>query len=237
MPRILARCPLSEMRQRALQLSRCNVEGFRLPGAPWAFQLAWNSGHAEAPPLLKTVGFQRVCSLGIDFLVRRNPGSLSESRFPGSFCWVEGTYPPATGGLCEQWRGEGVAEEIDISEVRATAPLRSFAQILACHTCSAVDSGARAHAAGGGGEGGRAPLRDLNAFVSEVRALNTKLEAGSVPDSEIKGAVQAFRLRPSRVELLRSGPEIWERFEWQQTSGTGPDAAMHWHGPRELMPY
>ena len=244
----LARCPLTEMRYRAAQLSRCNAAGFRLPGAPWAFQLARSSMQEEegfAAPMLKTVGFQRVSELGVDFLVRRSPdsggGNATVTTFVGAFCYVEGAYPPVEGAVCEQWRGEGVAEEIPVSAIRATAPLPSFAQILACS--------ARGDEGGGEGGGGQRPtLGDRTAFVDEVRALKAQLAAGGVPDNEIEGAVQAFRLRPSRMELLRSGPDIWERFEWQ-SQASGPSGAgagvsadadappLLWCNPRQLLPY
>jgi hypothetical protein len=256
----LLRCPLSELLRRSARLARCDAGGSRLPGAPWAFQLA-SAGATVAAPTIKTVGFQRVSADGIDFLVRRrgpsspaggrggsdgggggggggggdssSSSSSSSSSFAASFCYCEGAYPPAEDAECVQWRGEGEAMEIPVTEVRDTAPLPSFAQIMACS--------ARGHGGGGSGdEAGRTALLDRERFVGEVRDMKAQLLAGGGVGAEVETAVQAFRLRPHRVELLVSGADIWERFEWQRQrrpSGGGEHEHGAWGEVRRLLPY
>ena len=139
--------------------------------------------------------------------------------FDASFVYVEGTFPPAPGGACEQWRGEGRVVEIPADGVLATAPAASFSQTLAV--------AAR-------GVGKRTELADRDAFVSEVRDLKASLEHGNVKEDFIEEAVQVFRFEPSRLELLANGEStagIWDRFEWTR------DADGAWSEPRRLMPY
>ena len=172
----LLACPLAELRRRAARLARCDgAHGARLPNAPWAFQLASPGQAVGSAPVVKTVGFQCVSEAGIDFLVRRGSGAQAGGQFAASFCYVEGQYPPAEGGACEQWRGEGEASEVPPGAVLSTAPLGSFAQILACQ--------ARAGGSGGGdecggGSGGRVALADRETFVREVGEVKARLEGG-----------------------------------------------------------
>ena len=81
--------------------------------------------------------------------------------------------------------------------------------------------------------------------MREVEQLNARLEGrcGSegegegVDDSEISEAVQVFRLRPHRMELLVSGEIIWERFEWRRLTPAGEEVESDWGKPRRLLPY
>ena len=125
--------------------------------------------------------------------------------------------------------------EIPVAEVRATAPLPSFAQIMACSARGHSGSG---DTGGSSDEAGRTALLDREHFVGEVRDTKAQLLAGGGVDAEVEAAVQAFRLRPHRVELLASGADIWERFEWQRRpSGGGEHEHGAWGEARRLLPY
>ena len=210
------RNPLAHLRQLCVQLGRCNLSGRRLKNTPWAFQLA-HVVKPDAPPAIRTIGFKRVTDDGIEFQVRRVPENAN--GFKASIVYLEGTFPPAPGGACEQWRGEGRVVEIPTDGVLATAPAASFSQTLAV--------AAR-------GVGKRTELADRDAFVSEVRDLKASLEHGNVKEDFVEEAVQVFRFEPSRLELLANGEStdgIWDRFEWTR------DADGAWSEPRRLMPY
>ena len=234
----LLHCPLAELVRRAANLSRCDAAGARLPGAPWAFQLAYNNSSTSPCPTIKTVGFQRVTAKGIEFLVRRRSDApaLASGRFPASLCYYEGEYPPTTGGVCSQWRAEGTAVEVDLRGVLDTAPLSSFAQIIACGDSGCSDStGTSSPASDDGADADtvqriRLASTSVEPFVADVRMLKKSLEHGELPDAKVRAAVQVFRLEPTRMELLHAGAEIWERFEW-----VGSTEA--WSGPHQLMPY
>lgn len=134
---------------------------------------------------------------------------------PVAICYTEGVYPPPAGETCEQWRAEGRPEEIPVSEVLETAPIGSFAQILAV--------GRRKPGVG------RMALRDREQFIEEVKQVKEQFEAGNVDMNELEACVRVVRLVPERIELLISGP-IWERFQWTREAGK-------WTQSTRLLPY
>lgn len=118
--------PLLQLQKAACARGIANEDGFRLVGAPWAFQLAETNQNQSLPPIIRTIGFQRVSEKGIDFLMMRGKEEIisngnatkrgDSKKKPMSLSYTEGVYPPlAEGGLkqnCEQWRAEGPVVEL-----------------------------------------------------------------------------------------------------------------------------
>jgi hypothetical protein len=74
--------------------------------------------------------FNKITSDGFTFLTKR-PKAKADTLdgHTIAICYLEGKYQPHD--VCEQWRAEGVARLVDVEEILDTAPLGSFAQILA----------------------------------------------------------------------------------------------------------
>jgi len=218
----LAHSPLEEMRARSEAKGLCDAQGGRCKGAPWGFQLAHAAADGSPFPVVRTIGFQRVMSEHFSFLMRRRPGAIISDGLPVSATYVEGKY--TAGDVCEQWRLEGIAREAPISEVLATAPMASFAQILV--------AGGGQSASGQAGARGRLEARDV--FISKTNDMKAKLTAGEVSEAQIAEAVVVYRVKPIRVEFLIGGPDfpMWERVEWKRASEAEP-----WAAPVRLLPY
>ena len=220
----LAQQPLEEFRRRSEARGLCDATGQRLPGAPWAFQLA----HSQLSPfpVIRSVGFQQVSSDSFTFLLRRRPDS--ETQLPISACYVEGLYE--SGDVCEQWRVEGIAVAKPASDVIATAPKTSLATILA------VDK-----------RSGSARTRLNEEERDELRRAaadqQARLTDGSVGSEEVDRSVIVYAVSPVRVELLVGSPDhgAWERVEWRRDVGSGLQSrAMAdgpWGPPNRLAPY
>ena len=132
-----AKNPIDSLYKFASVLGFINAEGFRLPGKPFAFQLAeldtdWALSHHSMN--LRTVGFQRVHpDLGIDYLtLKRHAEMISRPlcvkgtevedsedvvnrQLPRvAMCYTFGE-GPFNGELSAQWRSEGVVETLKIN--------------------------------------------------------------------------------------------------------------------------
>lgn len=183
----LASNPLIELQTRSFIRGVCNKEGFRLSGAPWAFQYAENTN--QKFPVIKTLGFQRISEEGVTFIVRNK---TNQSQKIVSICYVEGIYPPLEDKFCEQWRMEGLAEKMPTKTALETAPPGSLAQIIA------VSRWGQSH-----------ETRDMTKlnedqkekFVILVRKILTELKEKRIKDEEVDTCVAMFKLFPSRVEL------------------------------------
>ena len=198
------------MRENALQLGICDANGFRQSGMPWAFQLA----EVDKSSFLscKTVGFQRVSEDGIDYLVmdRTSHKSNSQNKLPlfqktVALCYVEGVYPPPTGTLCEQWRVEGAVQRISVDRILNTAPLSSFAQILACYEVrlQACDPGSRIDLRESESTNKGCSSVSLEMFLEKVKEIKGKLERKEICIEDIDKAMAVYRVLPKRMELLR----------------------------------
>lgn len=202
--------PLLEMQRASIERGICDDQGRRLTGAPWAFSLA---EIIEGLPFVRTIGFQRISELGLDWLTLRPKQDFN----PVAICYTEGIYPPPTGETCEQWRAEGQLTEIPISNVLETVPIGSFAQILAV---GRLKQTTHEH---------RVAMENKSGFLEEVSKIKKDLESGTADMVELESSVRVARLMPDRMELLVSGP-IWERFEWKRTE-------KEWSNMTRLMPY
>jgi len=205
--------PLLELQKSSALRGIADGEGYRLSGAPWAFSLA-ELDDKRSFPVVRTIGFQRISEAGLDWLTRRK----SQAVKPVALCYTAGVYPPPPGESCEQWRAEGSLVELPVAEALKTAPMGSFAQILAVGRISAnsID---------------RLEMNDRERFLEEVAKVKVELESGKVDTNELESSVRFVRLVPDRIELLVSG-NIWERFEWTRDHTEGK-----WSTGVQLLPY
>ena len=196
--------------------------GCRLTGAPWAFSLAEISqvGGIQKPTV-RTIGFQRISEKGIDWLTpRKKNQQQNDNDDEVALSYTMGIYPPPSGQTCEQWRAEGKPYEISISEVLETAPIGSFAQILAVGRVKKNKNINNKN---------RMILDDKTMFMEQVEQIKKELQAGTIDMEEMESSVRVVRLKPDRMELMISGP-IWERFEWTRDGDK-------WTPKVQLMPY
>mmetsp|Transcript_14277 Transcript_14277/g.28799 ORF Transcript_14277/g.28799 Transcript_14277/m.28799 type:complete len:279 (-) Transcript_14277:254-1090(-) len=214
--------PLLELQRASQSRGICDKDGYRLTGAPWGFQLAEVT--SQNRPKVRTIGFQRVSEHGIDYLLLKKKRVAKDDWIALSY--TEGIYPPPPGQTCEQWRAEGVVAEIDVENVLDTAPMGSFAQILAVARRERSVKGQPNDERNSLCEG-----QDKDSFIDEVAVLKAELENGNVDIGEIQEAVQVCRLMPSRMELMVSGG-IWERFEYVRLDEEGNEWDL-----RRIMPY
>ena len=185
-------------------------------------QLAHASSSGDPWPVVRTVGFQAVQADGFTFLLKRRAG-LSAALLPVAINYVEGKF--MKGDVCEQWRAEGIAEEVPVEVALKTAPAASFAQILA----AGARSGGKADA-----EGRRVRLEDREGFVGETAALKERLALSEITKDELSAAAIVYRVMPVRMELMVGGPDfpMWERFEWKLSVD-----GSEWAEPTRILPY
>jgi len=219
----LPKSPLDALRKRSEAKGLCDAIGNRKKGAPWGFQLAHTSSHSPWP-VIRTIGFQTVTADYFTFLMKRRPEGVPSSGLPIAITYVEGKYQ--AGDITEQWRAEGLAEEIPVGDVLTTAPMSSFAQIMVAAGWKSGDSTADTSS--------RSILADRHEFVRLTDDAKSKLNAGQVPADSLASSVVVYKVRPIRGELLIGGPDfpMWERIEWRRQC-----ADSEWEGPTRILPY
>jgi len=124
--------PLDQMRHDCIRHKLCDEAGFRKKDVHWTFSLAVGSTDPKKPPSLRTIGFQRVSTLGIDFVIKRGSDS-SQSLAAGqaaSIVALHGRY--LAGENSEQWRAEGYCEELPLEEIIDVVPHSTLTNIVAC---------------------------------------------------------------------------------------------------------
>ena len=84
---------------------------------------------AEVAPNLRTLGFQRVSHLGVDFLTKRGPhADLLKGDRPSSILYTVGKYRP--GETVEQWRAEGHCEKIMTGDIIDKVPQYTITEMV-----------------------------------------------------------------------------------------------------------
>ena len=216
----LAVSPLEELRRRSEARGFCDDAGRRIKGAPWGMQLA-HPDHSNAWPVVRTIGFQSVNADGLTFLLRRRNSAGGRHRLPVSMVYVEGRY--CSGEICEQWRCEGEAFEIGVEDAMQTAPLASFAQMIAAAAVPTHES--------------RSSIRDRDNFLKNVDQVKTRLLRHEKSPDEIALSVVLYKLQPIRAEVLIGGPDFGacERIEWRRK--TRGDPSSSWSLPQRILPY
>ena len=241
--------PLHELQVACTKRGISTKDGSRLNGAPWGFTLAelkheqqqGDSSNMTIVPSVRTIGFQRIAKDGMDWLTKiPNSGSADHvhkdeekpTLGPVAICYSHGTYPPPAGGSCEQWRAEGVPIQLDAALAWRTAPRASLAQMVASQRCWAK----------GRDRTIMDKADDHREFLETVQQVH---DDWNDPDQslerhfdELRSSVQLLRLRPSRLELLETGPgqTMWTRIQWRR-NGNSPDGAAGWLPPEQLLPY
>eukprot|EP00227_Mantoniella_beaufortii_P018657 CAMPEP_0197589968 /NCGR_PEP_ID=MMETSP1326-20131121/10723_1 /TAXON_ID=1155430 /ORGANISM="Genus nov. species nov., Strain RCC2288" /LENGTH=205 /DNA_ID=CAMNT_0043154953 /DNA_START=53 /DNA_END=667 /DNA_ORIENTATION=- len=121
--------PLVEFVHRSATRGQCDAAtgvatGFPIP---WAFTLATAGQSPDLPPSIRNIGFHSVDATGFLFTTRGGPGgsagpgeNASGAPMVASLCYLTGNYPKA--GFEEQWRAEGIVEEVDMAALTAVAP-------------------------------------------------------------------------------------------------------------------
>jgi len=236
--------PLEILRKSAAQQMLCDSDGVRRPNVHWVFQLAVAQPFT-APPSLKTVNFQRVSSLGLDFIMKSPDGdypstvSVLRERPPVSILYTSGNYMP--GEKAEQWRGEGRVEEIKLKDIISIVPHYSIVGIVASkrasdqmHKIEGVITQPSSEPIET--EVHRTRIEKHTKFIELVQKTRMELENGNVSPEEIEATITAFRFVPDRMERMVGGPDmvIWDRWEWLlQEDAQG---APSWN-VRHLLPY
>ena len=196
------------------QLDLCNSAGKRSHHGLWNLQVSYrNNIHSESgPPVLKTVGLDRIDSSCIYYWT-------ADSAFPpegqliwASVLWMVGEYPVEC-----QWRGEGFLTRVTVEEckLRGFSPPPSLVtHVTTCCECKS------------GNEDGNNRLDRPNEYddLVEFARLHPK------PSN-----VCMVRFVPIRIEVLRggpgSGPGFPRRFEWSRNANDND-----W-GVRSILPY
>ena len=231
--------PLDEFIARSHARGQCDEHGVATGfPVPWAFTLATPGPTPDSPPSCRNLGIHHVDSEGFVFACRGHPGGAAGGGSLASICFLAGNYPNA--GFEEQWRAEGIIQPLDVSEAM---PMNADQDLQVQIVASAAFSEARRAKSGSSDPvdtTGRLLLptdEDAATLDARVAAVETRRAAGKLHDSEIERAgFRAYRLAPSRVEVLAGGPS-WPngptRHEWTlQSSHAGT-----WTPPTRVLPY
>ena len=230
--------PLDEFIARSHARGQCDEHGVATGfPVPWAFTLATPGPTPDSPPSCRNLGIHHVDSDGFVFACRGHPGGAAGGGSLASICFLAGNYPNA--GFEEQWRAEGIVQPLDVSEAM---PMNADQDLQVQVVASAAFSEARRAKSGSSDPmdtTGRILLptaEDAATLDARVAAVETRRAAGKLHDSEIeKAGFRAYRLAPSRVEVLAGGPS-WPngptRHEWTRSSHAGT-----WTPPTRVLPY
>jgi hypothetical protein len=235
--------PLELLRRAAERKMLCDSQGHRRPGVNWMFQLAVTQSFTDVPTL-KTVTFQQVSSLGLDFIMKRpdvdktsTVGVLSEMP-QISMLYLSGDY--RAGDTVEQWRGEGTVYEIDLKDIISFAPSHSLVLMLASKRATSQLRKLEGVVAPSSEpletEVHRSRIEKHSKFVELVQQTHRELENGNISREEIEDAICAFRLVPDRLERMIGGPDMvtWDRWEWKKQ--TDDKGFTSWD-VRHLLPF
>ncbi len=198
--------PLSWWKMESKDMNLCDVDGKRCHHALWNLQVSYhyngkeeseNSGHIDAhtPPLLKTVGLDRIDESSIYYWTCANSFPSENHIHMASCLWMAGDYP-----IEQQWRVEGYIQRVTEGECELwgfTPPPSLVAHLTAC----SLD---------GDGQETSNRIRPEN-YETRVQ------EARACPNAD---HVCLVRFVPKRIEILRGGPSTRDvkgypqRLEW-----------------------
>ena len=251
--------PLVEFVSRSCARKQCTKDGVATGfPTPWAFTLATQGKTGDLPPSIRNVGVHSVDATGWLFTCRGAPGGAAGGALPGndiksggegenaaggpivaSLCYLAGNFPKA--GFEEQWRAEGIIEEVDVASLSTIAPPDPDLQVQI--VASAAFAEQRVVTTGSTApydQSGRLLLTETDddkKLDRGVTSTKQRQKAGTLPVGEIlEAGFRAYRLVPWRVEILEGGP-AWPqgpmRHEWRKVEG---DQGA-WQGPVRILPY
>eukprot|EP00232_Nephroselmis_pyriformis_P017365 CAMPEP_0182898492 /NCGR_PEP_ID=MMETSP0034_2-20130328/27515_1 /TAXON_ID=156128 /ORGANISM="Nephroselmis pyriformis, Strain CCMP717" /LENGTH=261 /DNA_ID=CAMNT_0025032465 /DNA_START=62 /DNA_END=844 /DNA_ORIENTATION=- len=238
----LLRDPLAEFVRRSVARGQCDASGVATGfPVPWAFTLATHTLHGGAPSC-RSIGIHHVDGQGWIFTTRGAPGGASglETKggpIPASLCYIAGNYPGAD--FEEQWRGEGHVEEVALESLgKVRLPDQDLeVQVVASAAFASAreaETGSRGPADGDGrmvllGKDGEA----LAGCVADAAARQARHAIS--PEEITRSGFRAYRLVPTRVEILEGGP-TWPqgptRHEWCWAGKEGV-----WLPAARILPY
>lgn len=165
---------------------------------------------------------------GIDFVMKRSSPTAVSARagLPAAFVYQEGKFLP--GQSAEQWRGEGVCEEIPLAQVVDLIPsFTATSMIASCRIAAEVSSANAADVSDG-----RLAMMNKSRTTEVMQRTRNELEKGAISMDEMNEAIAAFRLKPDRMEYMRGGPDtvMWDRWEWLRDKDG-------WIDPKHLVPH
>jgi hypothetical protein len=224
--------PLEVLRETSLKKGLCDRDGFRVAGVHWVFSVAVNAASPDKPPNLRTLGIQRVTDAGIDFVVKNGGASSRDlsAGHPMSILLSQGKYVP--GEKAEQWRGEGHAEKIPLSQLLDKIPRYTITNMVATKRFAAERSEGESEE--------RILMKDKSHMTEVVQQARMELENGQVDEQELESSISAYRFCPDRMERMKGGPDsvLWERWEWSRAdAGDCPEGTLAWNEPVYLLPH
>eukprot|EP00193_Tetraselmis_chui_P014765 CAMPEP_0177779618 /NCGR_PEP_ID=MMETSP0491_2-20121128/16700_1 /TAXON_ID=63592 /ORGANISM="Tetraselmis chuii, Strain PLY429" /LENGTH=268 /DNA_ID=CAMNT_0019299203 /DNA_START=49 /DNA_END=852 /DNA_ORIENTATION=+ len=230
--------PLSELCRRAQKRGQCDRSGAATGfPVPFAATVATSTGTADGAPAIRSLGIQAIDEHGFVFVVRGalGGGASHAGVKTVSLCHLAGNYPGA--GFEEQWRAEGAVEQLSLDQLDAikAADTSLVAQFLACTEFEKAHEGRKPDASG------RTLIKSRSSdeykqIDTDVSIAQQRLADGKVSEDEMRSAgLAAFRVVPTRVELLEGGP-AWPqgpaRYQWTRKTPADP-----WTRPSRLLPY
>lgn len=194
------------------------------------------------PPSLRTIGVERISSAGVDFVMKRGhkTAHLLLQGCPISFLHTQGRHLP--GETSEQWRGEGRCEELKLVDVLDLIPHFTLTSMVGSRRLKmekTKSDGLEEMTKDVSPE--RLALLNKSHFIEVVQKTRVELENGDISLEELDQSVQAFRLKPDRIECMLGGPDsiTWDRWEWLRDveSPSGTRSAILWSDPKHLVPH
>jgi hypothetical protein len=157
---------------------------------------------------------------------RSSPTAVNaRAGLPAAFVYQEGKFLP--GQAAEQWRGEGLCEEIPLSQVVDLIPTFTATSMIASCRIAAEVSGTGADVSEG-----RLAMMNKSRTTEVMQRTRNELEQGKISLEEMNEAISAFRLKPDRMEYMHGGPDtvMWDRWEWMRDENG-------WVEPKHLIPH
>jgi hypothetical protein len=185
---------------------------------------------------------ERISSAGVDFVMKRGhkTAHLLLQGCPISFLHTQGRHLP--GETSEQWRGEGRCEELKLADVLDLIPHFTLTSMVGSRRLKMEKTNSDSlEEMTKDVSPERLALLNKSHFIEVVQKTRVELENGDISLEELDQSVQAFRLKPDRIECMLGGPDsiTWDRWEWlrdlESDGGTG--SAILWSDPKHLVPH
>ena len=205
--------PLGWWKFESQQIDLCDHSGKRKHHALWNLQVAHNAPSPMGPPILKTVGLDRIDDSCLYYWTSSSTAISTASEVWASVVWCCGGYPLET-----QFRAEGYLERVTTEECNLRgfeAPPSLVAHMTACAS----------HEEQIGNGETRRPVRP-DSYDDLVEKARQK---------PVLATVCLIRFVPIRIEVLKGGPSTRlagspQRFEFMR-SGDGK------YDIRKILPF
>lgn len=225
--------PLELLRETSAKRNLCDESGYRLKGVHWTLALAYGSDDPVKPPNLRTVGFQRVSDLGIDFVVKKgtSTGRAFNTGCPVSILVQTGRYIP--GESAEQWRGEGHCEALPLTDIIEVVPDYTVSHMVASRRIELEEESEKKE---------RSVVESTSHLTEVVQQVRTELVDTAIPYEELADSISAYRFHPDRLELMSGSPDrtLWHRWEWLRDDhgdGSCPEGSIDWKDASLILPH